>query len=448
MSKESAATEPSSRYKPYPKYRSSDVEWLGEVPAHWEVKRLKFVAYIEAGQSPPSDLVTDGTNGLPFLQGNADFGPLNPKPRQICDEAPKRAYSGAILLSVRAPVGAMNMADQDYGIGRGLCAISPGRVLDSRFAFYFLSISRRQLDAVATGSTYDAVSTQRVGDLPTLLPEYPEQDTIGVFLDRETAKIDALVAKKEKLIELLKEKRAAFITQAVTKGLDPTAPMKDSEIEWIGEIPVDSKTEKLKYLVKDGLVNGLFKKKEQFGTGVKLINVVDLYEDNFLINFDALEYVETDQEELATFQVSPGDIFFVRSSLKREGIGSSACVATVLEPAVFECHLVRVRPSLARIRPRYLVYYLNSYLVRQRLIALAETTTMTTIAQPQLASLEIVVPCDKEQDAIVAHLDRESSKFEVLIAKVRDAIERLKEYRTALISAAVTGKIDVKKEVA
>lgn len=131
--------------------------------------------------------------------------------------------------------------------------------------------------------------------------------------------------------------------------------------------------------------------------------------------------------------------------MKREGIGSSACVATVLEPAVFECHLVRVRPSLARIRPRYLVYYLNSYLVRQRLIALAETTTMTTIAQPQLASLEIVVPCDKEQDAIVAHLDRESSKFEVLIAKVRDAIERLKEYRTALISAAVTGKIDVKK---
>lgn len=161
------------------------------------------------------------------------------------------------------------------------------------------------------GSTYDAVSTQRVGDLPTLLPEYPEQDTIGVFLDRETAKIDALVAKKEKLIELLKEKRAAFITQAVTKGLDPTAPMKDSEIEWIGEIPVDSKTEKLKYLVKDGLVNGLFKKKEQFGTGVKLINVVDLYEDNFLINFDALEYVETDQEELATFQVSPGDIFLL-----------------------------------------------------------------------------------------------------------------------------------------
>ena len=200
--------------------KDSGVEWLGEIPAHWDVKRLKFVALIQAGQSPPSEVVTDGTDGLPFLQGNADFGPANPMPQQVCNAAPKRARAGDILLSVRAPVGALNIADQDYGIGRGLCAIRLSPVVQPRFGFYTLSTTRRQLDAVATGSTYDAVTVSHVGDLPQILPDEEEQRAIAAFLDRETARIDALVAKVRDAIDRLKELRIALISSAVTGMID------------------------------------------------------------------------------------------------------------------------------------------------------------------------------------------------------------------------------------
>ena len=215
------------RFKGYPVYKTSGVDWLVEIPAHWELKRLKFSAQIEAGQSPPSELVADGLEGLPFLQGNAEFGPLNPRPRQICDAAPKRAKSGDILLSVRAPVGALNIADQPYGIGRGLCAITPARGVDLQFGFYLLTAIRHQLDAVGTGSTYDAVTVSEVGDLRALLPALPEQHAIAAFLDQETARIGALVAKKEQLIAWLQERRTALITRAITRGLDPNVPLKE-----------------------------------------------------------------------------------------------------------------------------------------------------------------------------------------------------------------------------
>jgi type I restriction enzyme, S subunit len=173
-----------------------------------------------------------------LLQRNAEFGDLNPRPRQSCDLASKRANSGDILLSVRAPVGALNIADQPYGIGRGLCAITPAHRLELRYGFYLLTAIRGQLDAISTGSTYDAVTASEVGDLPTVLPALSEQHSITAFLDRETARIDRLVAEKERLITLLQEKRTALITRAVTKGVEPNVPIKDSGVQWLRKIPV------------------------------------------------------------------------------------------------------------------------------------------------------------------------------------------------------------------
>jgi type I restriction enzyme S subunit len=433
---------------PYPTYRDSGVAWLGKIPAHWDVKRLKFASHIEAGQSPSSELVTDGSEGLPFLQGNADFGPLNPTPRQVCDAAPKKACAGDILLSVRAPVGAMNIADQAYGIGRGLCAIRPTRSVDPTFLFYLLIRIRSRLDSVATGSTYDAVTTSEVGDLPALLPPQSEQRAIAAFLDRETAKIDSLVAKKERLIQLLEEKRTVLISRAVTKGLNSDVSMKDAGVEWLGKIPAHWEVVPLKRVLQEHLTNGLFKNREAWGSGSPIINVVDLYRDDFSVQAASLARVEVRPDEIAAFAARVGDVFFVRSSLKREGIGSSACLAEAPEPIVFECHLVRARPNPRRIVSRYLVAYLNASIVRQRLVAISETTTMTTIAQPSLETLEIVLPSEREQQMALAWLDLETAKIDTLVAKVREATNSLKELRATLISAAVTGKIDVRGEVA
>ena len=232
------------------------------------------------------------------------------------------------------------------------------------------------------------------------------------------------------------------VTASRTGKWKPYSAYKDSGVEWLGEVPAHWEMMRLKYVARDGFVNGLFKKKDQFGSGVKIVNVVDLYRENFLIDFENLDRVKVEQQEYETFKVLSGDIFFVRSSLKLEGVGASASIIEVPEPTVFECHVVKIQSSPYLMIPKYLIYNLNSFLVRRRLVALAETTTMTTIAQPKLASLEVTIPPISEQRAISAFLDRETTKISTLIAKKERLVELLQEKRAALISHAVTKGLD------
>ncbi len=234
--------------KPYPKYKDSRIEWLGKVPEGWETLKLKYVSDVIMGQSPSSDDYSDDSEMLPFLQGNADFTARYPIPRVYCDSANKRIPKGSILVSVRAPVGALNEADQNYGIGRGLCALIPKTDLIKEYTWYQLHVTRMELDSLATGSTYDAVSVDEIADITVLVPQIETQQAIASFLNRETARIDALIQKKERMIELLKGKRIALITQAVTKGLDPNVPMKDSGIDWLGEVPEHWEVKRFDYV--------------------------------------------------------------------------------------------------------------------------------------------------------------------------------------------------------
>jgi len=298
-------------YKPYPEYRDSGVEWLGEIPAHWGVKRLKYLTRIVAGQSPPSTAVSDGTDGLAFLQGNADFGRLSPVPRQVCDAAPKRAEVGDILLSVRAPVGAMNIADQSYGIGRGLCAIRPNNSFERSFCFYGVMAVRPLLTRVAAGSTYDAVTASDIGHLLLLNPPPSDQRAIAAFLDRETARIDGLVAKKERLCELLQEKRTALITRAVTKGLDPNVPMKDSGVEWLGEIPAHWGVKRLKFVLGAPLKYGANEVAELDDPNLpRYVRITDIDESDGLRDETFKSLPANLAEE---YLLRPGDLLFARS---------------------------------------------------------------------------------------------------------------------------------------
>ncbi len=201
--------------------KPSDVEWIGEVPAHWKIKRLKYVANLNMGQSPPSEEYNSDQVGTPFLQGNAEFGLHHPTPKIYCPTARKYADPGDILLSVRAPVGAINIANQEYGIGRGLCAIRPRtNQLEQRYAKYLLEVVRAELHTVATGSTYDAVTVDEVSNLTCVVPPVSEQAQIANFLDSKTEQIDELIATEQRKIELLKEYRQSLISEAVTGKID------------------------------------------------------------------------------------------------------------------------------------------------------------------------------------------------------------------------------------
>jgi type I restriction enzyme S subunit len=202
------------KYQAYPEYKDSGVEWFCKIPEHWLSTRLKFESTVNMGQSPNSEDCNQDGYGLPFLQGNAEFGFRSPLPKQYCDIPRKVANMGDMLFSVRAPVGALNIADQKYGIGRGLCAITSNGMLNSDFLWWLIPVIKSELNAVSTGSTFEAVSAEQVENVVFFRPLLVEQQQIANFLDHETAKIDTLIEKQQQLIQLLKEKRQAVISSS------------------------------------------------------------------------------------------------------------------------------------------------------------------------------------------------------------------------------------------
>lgn len=208
---------------PRTRLRASGVPGLGDVPEHWDVRRLKQCARLVMGQSPPGQ-DCGPLPGRPFLQGCAEFGKRHPVPEQSCERPPKIAPQDSILLSVRAPVGRLNRADTEYGIGRGLCAILPyAGVLWTDFAYHQLEALQERLLASATGSTYDAVSVSDIGNHAILLPPKVEQARIAQYLDQATSDFGAAVATVRQEIELLTEYRARLIADVVTGRLDVRA---------------------------------------------------------------------------------------------------------------------------------------------------------------------------------------------------------------------------------
>ncbi len=440
-------------FKPYPKYKDSGVEWLGKIPAHWEAKRLKRLFKVVNGSTPRSEEPSYWDGDIPWVTPD-DLGELTSREllesrRYITEDGyhscgTSMVPKGSLILSTRAPIGHLAIAGVNLCTNQGCRSLVFLDKSNRNFFYYQLLASRLELESWGQGSTFRELSKTKLEYVPLISPPFDEQYIIAEFLDRERAKIDHLVAKKERLIELLQEKRTALITRAVTKGLGTNVLKKASDVEWIGEIPSHWEVKRLKYIIRGGVQNGIFKKKEYYGSGTLLVNVFDIYQNDFLVKEAELERVEADEAEKILYSVQNGDIFFVRSSLKLEGVGKSACALEISEPIMFECHLVRAQPNNKQILSEYLINYLNSVLTMQRLISLSNTVTMSTIDQQEIACVEILIPTVDEQKAILRYLHIETEKISLLIKKAHEGIERLKEYRTALISAAVTGKIDVR----
>ncbi len=204
---------------PNVKLKDSGIKWIGKIPEGWEVRKLKFKETVIMGQSPDSESYNYDNIGFPFLQGNADFSEFYPQPSTWCDNANKYTLKNAILLSVRAPIGALNIADQKYGIGRGLCAIRV-KISNLKYIYYQLMTCIDYLNSIGTGSTYTAISTEDVMNLPMRYPPKPEQTAIANFLDRATAKIDKTIKLIEQKVNLLEEYKKSLIHYVVTGKVD------------------------------------------------------------------------------------------------------------------------------------------------------------------------------------------------------------------------------------
>ena len=404
------------------------------IPKEWENKRLKYNDEVIMGQSPSSEDYSLNPEDQPFLQGNAEFQDIHPVPKIWCNTAKKVCEEDDILLSVRAPIGAINIADQKYGIGRGLCSVR-NKNTDRHFLYYLLVTSNEYLNSLGTGSTYTAITVDDVRNISIPLPPLETQKQIADFLDNETTRIDMLITKKQRQIELLQEKRQAIITQAVTKGLNPDVKMKDSGVEWIGEIPEHWGVVKIRHLtlVKRGasprpIDDPIYFDDEGEYSWVRIADVTA-----------SSKYLETATQRLSelgaclSVKLHPGKLFLsIAGSVGKPIITKINCC--IHDGFVYFPYLKENNEFL---------YYI--FLSGEPFGGLGKMGTQLNLNTDTVGDIKIPLPPIKEQEPIVEVLKDKMEKNQLLVNKIQRSINLLKEYRSSLITHAVSGQIDANK---
>ena len=427
--------------KPYYSYKSTRVPWLGDIPAHWDVHRLRFAAQIVAGQSPPSEIVREFTGTSPFLQGNAEFGERSPTPRLSCESPNKKAQRQDILLSVRAPVGALNIADQAYGIGRGLCAIRPREQVNRDFLYYALSTTKESLNQASTGSTYDAVAVGDVGNVVTPVPPLDEQAAIVRCLDDADQRIRAYVNAKERLIALLEEERQAIIHQAVTKGLDPNVRLKPSGVEWLGDVPEHWAVLTLGQIAdsfRTGPFGSMLHQSDYVEGGIPVINPVHM-RGGEIVEDPSRTVSAAVADRLSSYRLGLHDLVFSR----RGELGRCALVRGRETSWLCGTGSIRVRIVYGYMEPEFLIQALQARWVGEYLSLVSVGATMANLNTAILKGVPVPVPPIQEQRDLLAFIGQRRRSVDEVIAHTRRQIELMDEYRTRLIADVVTGKIDV-----
>jgi type I restriction enzyme S subunit len=445
-----------SRLKPYSTYKDSGVEWLGDIPAHWETAPVRFLSRRGHKTFTDGDWIESPfirNEGIRLIQtGNIGIGAFKEQGFRYIDEETFRAFGcteimpGDVLICRLAdPVGRACLAP-DLGVRMitsvDVCILKPDNNVDAAFLVYALSGEEylSWMASICRGGTRDRVSRSMLGSNLIQKPPYEEQRAISAFLDRETAKIDALIEKNERLIELLQEKRMALITHAVTKGLDPSVPMKDSGVEWLGKIPAHWGFKRLKRIV------------EFRGGGTPSKDNLDYWHGDILWvspkDMKVSVVMDTEDKitpqavrESATKLVPAGAVLLVvRSGILMHSIP----VALSGRKLTLNQDLKALIPR-SDLLPEYLFYLISG--MQRKLLAewKKEGATVESLEIDLVAQTQTPLPDEGEQHGIAVFLDRQTAKIDVLMSKIREAIDCLKEYRTALISAAVTGKIDVRE---
>ena len=398
-------------------------------PSHWKFTRLEDISEIIMGQSPPSEAYNKDGQGLPFLQGKTDFtNYLYPIPTTYCTKPIKIAKRGSILICVRAPVGDINIADQDYIIGRGLASIIL-KQNDNLFLFYLLLHSKDKIRTQGSGTTFESINRDVLANIPIILPPLPEQRAIAHVLQT----VQQAIQTRRKELELERERKAALMQHLFTRGTR-NEPTKQSEV---GEIPESWEVEQLKGAIRGESQNGAFIKSPQWGSGILYANVYDIYQ-NVVLDLSNLQRVECPNELIKRYTLKENDLLFVRSSLKRDGVGQCCLVKNLLEPSIFDCHLIRLTPDTLILDPLYLTYYFLSERGRDNLVARSKTTTMTTLNQNTLLETAFPLPSSKdEQQNIAATLQACDAK----IAALEKEIALHEELFRALLDELMTGRI-------
>jgi len=441
------------RYEPYPEYKDSGVEWLGEVPNHWFAAPLKFqctyndevlpevsnddyeIAYVDIGSVSASKGITK-IESIPF-------GKAPSRARRI-------ARDGDVIIStVRTylkAIVAIKYPPDNLVVSTGFAVIRPRLCFHKKYAAYALRTKGfiEEVVARSVGISYPAINASDLVAIYSPQPHFEEQQTIANFLDHETGRIDGLIAKQQQLIGLLQEKRQAVISHAVTKGLNPAAPMRDSGVDWLGEVPAHWKIGKCGFYLT--ILSGFAFPSSGFTVDekdTKLLRGINVGVSNLKWE-ETVYWRRSDNDGLDIYEMQAGTLIM---GMDRPLISEGIRVAKV-EAKDLPCLLLQRVAMLKageHIDTDYLFSLLSSKMIFEAHFS-PDTTGVSVphISPDQIKNFVIPIPSILEQNAISDFLRKQIAKIDDLIQQAENVITLLQERRTALISAAVTGKIDVR----
>lgn len=446
------------KYKKYPEYKDSGIECIANIPFHWTFRKFKLLTdFITCGLAATPEYVD---KGVPFLSAQnvqkekLDLSKYNFISEKLHKQLTKhrKAQRGDILqVRVGAGIGNACIVDVDFefSVYVSLTHLRLKQYINNRFVTYILNSSIFKEIAFMTTIQGGGVGNLNVKDLERFMIPFPclkEQNIIANFLDRKTARLDGLIEKKQQLIELLKEKRQAIISHAVTKGLDKNVKLKPSGLDWIGEIPEHWTLMRLQF-VADLKNSNVDKKSYEGQKQVSLCNYTDVYYKDFITNDLEFMQATASDDEIKKFTLNLGDIIITKDSESPNDIAVPAIIDENIENLVCGYHLTMIKPK-QKMLGKFLFYCFKSDVLRQQFYTYANGITRYGLSQQGIKIANFpFVPSIDEQQKIVDYIDEKTSKTAELISKIELQIEKLKEYKQALISNAVTGKIDVREAV-
>ena len=439
-------------YPRYEQYQDSGVAWLGEVPSHWGIKRLKFlITELRVGPFGSAIKISDYAesenllyNQRTVLDNNFFENVISITDEKYVELCSFQVYAGDFLITTRGTIGKVAIVPKNASKGIIHPCLIRFRIDESRIFPRLLKIIfnetaffQDQLKLKSNATTIDVIYSNSLKELILLLPPLPEQTAIAAFLDCKLAQIDALISKQETLLAKLAEKRTALITHVVTRGLNPAAPLKPSGVAWLGEVPQHWEVIQFKRIVesvKDG-THGTY---SRVSDGYPLLSAKNVFNHGLEIGENESLITESD------FQQITSNGFPRKNDLLITCVGSigRCCVYEFDKPMAFQRSVAFLRLE-SKANPYFYRYFVLSSSYQEQLKANIKLSIQGGVYLNTLTSLIVYLPPLAEQTAIAHYLDTQTAQIDALSDKIRQTIARLQEYRRTLITQAVTGKIKV-----
>lgn len=442
------------KYPRHAQYRDSGVDWLGAVPAHWQVKRLRYLVATNPLGSRHVGVAADDRVSFVPMDAVGEYGGLRlDVERELAEVGNGYTYfaDGDVVLAKITPCFENGKGALADGLANGIAfgttelhVLRADPVLDRGFLFY-LSIAH-PFRKIGESRMYGAGGQKRVPedfikDFRTPVPPLTEQRAIAAFLDCETARIDALIATKRRFLVRLKEKRAALISRAVTRGLDPDVPLKDNGVQWFEVIPEHWEIMPIKRRLQWVTSGSRGWAAHYSDEGSLFIRIGNLTRTSIDLDLSDAQYVDPpDNSEGERTAVEPGDLLLSITAF----LGSVAIARADIGSAYVSQHIALARPVSEIVDSRWLAYCLFSDVGKHQLEIAGYGGTKIQLGLDDVRKVVVPIPPKGEQEQIIRYLDRQTEALHKTMLKVEVLTERLSEYRTALIASAVTGKLDTR----